>query len=175
MLYFIKNTRGFHMRYHFFLYYGWFFQNLRKYFIQTNMHTTATKLLLNSKKSLIAPYTVYWVYSDNVVGKSGEIKFSGEALWGSSKNWSKTTKNIVHSAKCLFFYKIQPISSQKCKNIPEKFSYLAGIKEFLISPDCCKKYAQKSSFVGKNTRSSWFALLQQLVNLQNIPLAYFHG
>jgi len=29
--------------------------------------------------------SLYWVYSDNVVGKSGEIKFSGEALWGSSK------------------------------------------------------------------------------------------
>ena len=28
------------MRYHFFLYYGWFLWNLRKDFIRTNMHTT---------------------------------------------------------------------------------------------------------------------------------------
>ena len=28
------------MRYHLFLQYGWFLQNLRKYFIPTNMHTT---------------------------------------------------------------------------------------------------------------------------------------
>ena len=36
-----ENDIGFHMRYHFFfLYYGWFLQNLRKDFIRTNMHTT---------------------------------------------------------------------------------------------------------------------------------------
>ena len=40
LLHLIKKTKGFHMRYHFFLYYGWFLQNLRKDFIQTNMHTT---------------------------------------------------------------------------------------------------------------------------------------
>ena len=28
------------MRYHFFLHYGWFLQNLGKDFIRTNMHTT---------------------------------------------------------------------------------------------------------------------------------------
>ena len=31
---------GFHMRYHFFLHYGWFLQNLGKEAVQTNMHTT---------------------------------------------------------------------------------------------------------------------------------------
>ena len=31
---------GFHMRYHLFLHYGWFLQNLGKDFIRTNMHTT---------------------------------------------------------------------------------------------------------------------------------------
>ena len=35
-----KNNLGFHMRYHFFLLYGWFLQNLGKDFIQTNMHTS---------------------------------------------------------------------------------------------------------------------------------------
>ena len=35
-----QKDQGFHMRYHFFLYYGWFLQNLRKDFIGTNMHTT---------------------------------------------------------------------------------------------------------------------------------------
>ena len=35
-----KTKNAFHMRYHFFLNYGWFLQNLRKYFIRTNMHTT---------------------------------------------------------------------------------------------------------------------------------------
>jgi hypothetical protein len=30
------------MRYHFFLQYGWFLQNLGKDFIPTNMHTTVT-------------------------------------------------------------------------------------------------------------------------------------
>ena len=33
-------TKGFHMRYHSFLHYGWFLQNLGKDFIPTNMHTT---------------------------------------------------------------------------------------------------------------------------------------
>jgi hypothetical protein len=42
LLHLIKKTKGFHMRYHFFLYYGWFLQNLRKDFIRTNMHTTVT-------------------------------------------------------------------------------------------------------------------------------------
>ena len=31
---------GFYMRYHFFLHYGWFFQNLGKEAVRTNMHTT---------------------------------------------------------------------------------------------------------------------------------------
>ena len=39
-LYLIKKTKGFHMRYHFFRYYWWFLQNLRKNIIRTNMHTT---------------------------------------------------------------------------------------------------------------------------------------
>ena len=34
------NKLGVHMRYHLFLHYGWFLQNLGKDFIQTNMHTT---------------------------------------------------------------------------------------------------------------------------------------
>jgi hypothetical protein len=40
LLHLIKKTKGCHMRYHFFLYYGYFLQNLRKDFIRTNMHTT---------------------------------------------------------------------------------------------------------------------------------------
>ena len=43
--------------------------------------------------------------------QTGELKLSGEAFWGFPKNWSKNTKNIVHSAKYIFLYKIQPISS----------------------------------------------------------------
>ena len=34
------NQLGFHMRYHLFLLYGWFLQNLGKDYIRTNMHTT---------------------------------------------------------------------------------------------------------------------------------------
>ena len=37
---FLGLVLGFHMRYHFFLYQGWFPQNLGKDFIHTNMHTT---------------------------------------------------------------------------------------------------------------------------------------
>ena len=36
----------FHMRYHLFLHYGWFLQNLVKDFIRTIMHTTVTFLRL---------------------------------------------------------------------------------------------------------------------------------
>ena len=35
-----ENQLGFHMRYHLFLQYGWFLQNLGKDLIRTNMHTT---------------------------------------------------------------------------------------------------------------------------------------
>ena len=35
-----KNYLGFHMRYHLFLQYGWFLQNLGKEAVRTNMHTT---------------------------------------------------------------------------------------------------------------------------------------
>ena len=35
-----ENQRAFHMRYHLFLHYGWFPQNLKEGFIWTNMHTT---------------------------------------------------------------------------------------------------------------------------------------
>ena len=54
LLHLIKKTKGFHMRYHFFLYYGWFLQNLRKDFIRTNMHTTHDiKEILLCKVSLL--------------------------------------------------------------------------------------------------------------------------
>ena len=35
-----ENQLGFHMRYHLFLHYGWFLQNLGKDFNQTNMLKT---------------------------------------------------------------------------------------------------------------------------------------
>ena len=35
-----ENYIGFHMRYHLFLQYGWFLQNLGKEAVRTNMHTT---------------------------------------------------------------------------------------------------------------------------------------
>ena len=35
-----ENQLGFHIRYHLFLHYGWFLQNLEKDFIGTNLHTT---------------------------------------------------------------------------------------------------------------------------------------
>ena len=35
-----ENKQPIHMRYHLFLHYGWFLQNLGKYFVQTNMHMT---------------------------------------------------------------------------------------------------------------------------------------
>jgi hypothetical protein len=41
-----------HMRYHFFLHYGWFLQNLGKEAVRTNMHCSPciTNMNLNSKK-----------------------------------------------------------------------------------------------------------------------------
>ena len=36
----MKNNLAVHMRYHLFLHYGWFLQNLGKDFIPSNMHTT---------------------------------------------------------------------------------------------------------------------------------------
>ena len=40
LLHLDENKQAVHMRYHLFLQYGWFLQNLGKDFIQTNMHTT---------------------------------------------------------------------------------------------------------------------------------------
>ena len=40
LLQFSEKTKGFHMRYHLFLHYGWFLQNLGKEAVRTNMHTT---------------------------------------------------------------------------------------------------------------------------------------
>ena len=41
----VKNNFVFHMRYHLFLHYVWFLQNLGKDFIRTNMHTTVSYTL----------------------------------------------------------------------------------------------------------------------------------
>ena len=38
-----ENKQPAHMRYHLFLHYGWFLQNLGKDFIRTNMHTTVPR------------------------------------------------------------------------------------------------------------------------------------
>ena len=43
----MKNNLAVHMRYHLFLHYGWFLQNLGKDFIPSNMHTTVHKSLFN--------------------------------------------------------------------------------------------------------------------------------
>ena len=40
LLHLNENKQPVHMRYHLFLQYGWFLQNLGKDFIRTNMHTT---------------------------------------------------------------------------------------------------------------------------------------
>ena len=40
------------MRYHLFLQYGWFYQNLGKDFIGTNMHTTVIKIIFDIKHEL---------------------------------------------------------------------------------------------------------------------------
>ena len=58
LLHLNEKTKGFHMRYHLFLQYGWFLQNLGKDFIPTNMHTTVTSvqrtLCITSR---LKPYT----------------------------------------------------------------------------------------------------------------------
>ena len=43
-----ENKQPVHMRYHLFLQYGWFLQNLGKDFIRTNMHTTVQCTWLKS-------------------------------------------------------------------------------------------------------------------------------
>ena len=45
----MKISKGFHMRYRFFLHCRWFLQNLEKDFIPTLMHTTVYSIILSSK------------------------------------------------------------------------------------------------------------------------------
>ena len=52
------------MRYHLFLHYGWFFQNLEKDFIRTDMHMTLTykknlKYVIKIRKSSLKSIKVY--------------------------------------------------------------------------------------------------------------------
>jgi hypothetical protein len=47
------------MRYHLFLQYGWFLQNLGKDFIPTNMHTT---VIMEIKKKTYIPYLFRYMY-----------------------------------------------------------------------------------------------------------------
>ena len=44
------------MRYHFFLHYGWFFQNLRKEAVRTFMHTTVCDLTKDSCRDQLPPW-----------------------------------------------------------------------------------------------------------------------
>ena len=46
LLHFNENKQPVHMRYHLFLQYGWFLQNLGKDFTRTNMHTTVALIKL---------------------------------------------------------------------------------------------------------------------------------
>ena len=53
-----------HMKYHLFLHYGWFFQNLEKDFIRTDMHMTLTykknlKYVIKIRKSSLKSIKVY--------------------------------------------------------------------------------------------------------------------
>ena len=49
LLQFNEKTKGFHMRYHLFLHYGWFLQNLGKDTVRTNMHTTVKSIFVTTR------------------------------------------------------------------------------------------------------------------------------
>ena len=60
-----ENQLGFHMRFHLFLHYKWFLQNLRKYFIRTNMNTTVpTKASFCSIMQFLSPKLIMFRYSE---------------------------------------------------------------------------------------------------------------
>ena len=54
----MKNNLAVHIRYHLFLHYGWFLQNLGKDFIRTNMHTTVLDTSVISAKKGINYFTL---------------------------------------------------------------------------------------------------------------------
>ena len=47
-----ENKQPIHMRYHLFLHYGWFLQNLGKDHIRTNMHTTVCTQIFDNNHNL---------------------------------------------------------------------------------------------------------------------------
>ena len=61
----LTTKQPFYMRYHLFLQYGWFLQNLGKDFIPTNMHTTVVKLFYDFERQLQStfnPVDIFQIY-----------------------------------------------------------------------------------------------------------------
>ena len=100
----IKMTKGFHMRYHFFLYYGWFLQKLRKDFIRTNMHTTVHQFscgilkMVGPKKQDLGPWPSFF----HVDSLSRHLKFLGRVYlnviyWRETYSTRQTQENVSTS------------------------------------------------------------------------------
>ena len=80
-LHFKENKQPVHMRYHFFLHYGWFLQNLGKKAVRTNMHKTVS-------------WVLYISFSQISFGKKNGLDNFWKALSHFSEtNWGKKPNN----------------------------------------------------------------------------------
>ena len=89
LLHLNKDKQPVHMRYHLFLQYGWFLQNLGKDFIRTNMHTTVcafTKMLFSQW------FLTHYSYFENI------------GIQISQKQCLLTNKSQPSNISCKFCY-----------------------------------------------------------------------
>ena len=93
-----ENKQPVHMRYHLFLQYGWFLQNLGKYFIPTNMHTTVHLWSSDTFISLLY-YLIYerkkpnmttlvFIYYFIIIGQVGRVERGRVSVTASTRTAS---------------------------------------------------------------------------------------
>ena len=113
-----ENKQPVHMRYHLYLRYGWFLQNLEKDYIPTKMHTTVDSSVKNFwevMQSIQYYRVVCWQKSWNSttlltlifrVEKLHHLKISSFFFWQKSASaWSPSIKEIQDYFFLVFFFK----------------------------------------------------------------------
>ena len=109
LLHLKENKQPVHMRYHFFLLYGWFLQNLGKESVRTNMHTTVYLPNFTGSKILAI---VCWI--ENAPSQEEAESFNWN--WGSSWGFVAPTEmfQLPCRTKCASPQTIQMFWSMPC-------------------------------------------------------------
>ena len=126
-----------HMRYHFFLRYGWFLQNLEKEAVRTNMHTTVCTSL--KKSFIIQTYIAIYIMG---LGRCRLLLFFQVAKFTNDSHFSNCPPSLnpvvkQETDKCK--YQFVSMQAKKLSRFARISSLISRKKTKLKSPQAAQK------------------------------------